>query len=169
MFLFYLQAQEFDEDDLILESGVGFGGSTSYLAELFPKTMIASVDANAYRQFETVKRQLANKPNITLRKGDAIKLLPMLLSRCYANRIAVLIDGPKKMQAVSLASRLLHDSRVKFVAVHDLPPDMTKLGHFCSHDDDWQDRYSFLDDKVGEFRKHFEKGPGLTIFNGQQC
>lgn len=167
MFLFYLQAQDFDADDLILESGVGFGGSTTYLALLFPDTMIASVDGDAYGQLQHVRRQLARHRNATIRKGDSTKLLPLLLERCYANKIGVLIDGPKKMMAVALASRLLQDSRVKFVAVHDLPPEMQKMGDFHSWDSQWRKSYGFLDDKVGEMRGHYPDGPGLTIFNAK--
>lgn len=164
MFLFYLQAQDFGEDDLILESGVGFGGSTTYLVELFPKTTIASVDSDAYQQLQFFMQRMKRHKNLHLTRGDALRLLPLLAQRARADRIAVLIDGPKRMAAVSLASKMLQDSRVKFVAVHDLPDEMARLGHFHSHDSAWRKAYGFLDEKVGEFRKYYPKGPGLTIF-----
>lgn len=167
MFLFFKLAHDFNADDLILESGVGYGNSTMYLAKLFPSTTIASVDADKYWQLDHVKRQLSAHRNVNVHKGDSTKLLPMILQRVKANRVAVLIDGPKKMLAVSLASRMLQDSRVRFVAVHDLPDEMAKLGSFHSHDSDWRKSYGYLDSKVGEAKDVYPEGPGLTIFKAK--
>jgi tRNA A58 N-methylase Trm61 len=145
MFLFYCEAKACEADHII-ESGVGHGGSTRYLARLFPSARITSVDKNE------------GHPGLTeFRKGDATQLLPEIVKYSHRKNIAILIDGPKKQKAINLAGNLLQDSRVHFVAVHDLPDG-------DSHTKSWRDNYGFLDANVGEYLKHYPNGPGLMVF-----
>jgi predicted O-methyltransferase YrrM len=161
MFLFYCWAKVCAADHII-ESGVGFGGSTSYLARLFPNIAITCIDNDRYGQLEAVAR---NRPReIDVLRGDSAVMLPKAVQGSKGSSLAVLIDGPKGRPAVDLAMRALSDAKVKVVAVHDLAfePGAYEID---SHDRYFRDEFGFLDDKVGaEARAKHPNGPGLSIF-----
>jgi precorrin-6B methylase 2 len=165
MFLFYKLAKDFDANDHIFESGVGYGGSTSYLARLFPRTKITSIDADRYGQLEQLQIKFKrNAPNVVLLKGNSARVLPSLIRLSGARRIAVLIDGPKARAALRLVKRLLRNRHVEFVAVHDLSEEMAKHGKVNSRDAAFRAAYGHLDHGVGEYLNIYPNGPGLTIF-----
>ncbi len=165
MFLFYSEVVK-HRCDHILESGVGYGGSTTYLAVLFPKVRITSIDKDGYGQLSTLKAKLRRSAkNIEVLKGNSVRLLPKIIKSSDAKSIAVLIDGPKREKAVHLAQALLkQDARVKFVAVHDLPKPLELLGQAWTRTPPYQKHYGYLDEKVGGFREFYPMGPGLTLF-----
>lgn len=167
MFLFYKLAKDFGPKDHIIESGVGYGGSTSYLVRLFPFTRITAVDADRYRQFGKLKQQFKT---VELIRGNSLRLLPAIVRRSNGERIAILIDGPKRQPAINLANKLLEaNTRVRFVAVHDLSVEMAKQGTFNSKDEAFQKQFGFLDKDVGPYRNIYPSGPGLTIFGMAPC
>lgn len=151
--------------DHIIESGVGYGGSTSYLMKLFPKVQISCVDNDRYKQFDSLAASLKRAAhNIELFKGESVKLIPRIISKSKAKRIAVLIDGPKRQRAVDLANGLKRDRRVKFIAVHDLSPALSEQGTFSSKAEMYDWVRAELDSIVGDYRQHYPRGPGLTFF-----
>lgn len=153
MFMFYSTAKAFKVDQII-ESGIGNGGSTAYLAKLFPDLPIISIDKDV-----SGAAGLA----VTTIKGNAVYMLPDIVARSNAQRIGALIDGPKGKLAIRLAKRLLNDPKVQFVAVHDLAFE-GKQHLIDSHDPEFRKRYGFLDSSVGAARKKHPNGPGLSIF-----
>lgn len=164
MFIFATQAKHWKIDHIV-ESGVGYGGSTSYLIKLFPNIKISCVDNDRYRQFDRVKILLKRQtPNIELFKGESVKLLPRIVRKSRAKRIAVLIDGPKRQRAVELANHLKRDRRVRFVAVHDLSPVLAEQGTFTSMAESYDELRAELDSVVGDYRRYYPRGPGLTFF-----
>lgn len=148
MFLFYREAKGCNADHII-ESGVGNGGSTRYLARLFPDIRITSIDKNDVN------------PGLTeFRRGNATYLLPSIVRDSKGESLAVLIDGPKGDKAIDLLEKLLTDEKVKFVAVHD----MDSIVGLRSRDKGFRREFGHLDANVGDYLKHYPNGPGLTIF-----
>lgn len=160
MFLFYCEALAAGADHII-ETGVGFGGSTSYLARLFPDARITCIDDDSRRQLEVVAREIGGKAHFL--RGDAVSLLPKVVKHSRGNSLAILIDGPKGRPAVALAKEVLQDVTVKFVAVHDLAFE-AKEYLIDSHAEDFRAQFGFLDCDVGEARIKHPAGPGLKIF-----
>lgn len=148
MFLFYREAKACNADHII-ESGVGHGGSTRYLARLFPDVRITSVDKND------------GHPGLTeFLRGDATHLLPQIVEESKGKRIAVLIDGPKGKKQTDLAEVLLELEKVVLLALHDFD----WIAGIRSRDESFRREFGHLDANVGEYLKHYPNGPGLTIF-----
>lgn len=163
MYLFYKLAYDFNEHDHIIESGSGL--STLYLSALFSKTKITSIDRH-YGSLFTIRNR---KNNLNLIRGDSSIMIPKLINNLNCNRIAILIDGPKGLLAVHLAKKVMSDSKVKFVAVHDLPDALAQMGKFNTRSHTYRNEYDYLDNDVGEYRtKHYPNGPGLTIFSKEE-
>lgn len=164
MFLFYNEALKVDPD-LIIESGVGYGGSTRYLVRLFPdfKPPIIAFDDDRYKQ-PGVQSRL--KWRVEFMAGDSLQLMPALVDSVSAKRIVILIDGPKGQKAVDLARRMLARENVSFVAVHDLPYALPGRYACQSHRVDFRQAFGFLDKGLPpeQLRKQ-PQGPGLTIFD----
>lgn len=117
MFLFWCTAKLFRVDQII-ESGIGHGGSTDYLDCLFSDIPITSIDRNFAD--ETRERH----PRIKFIKGDGRWELPFEVHFSKGERIAILIDGPKGWMAMTTALRILQNSKVAFVAIHDLQSEL---------------------------------------------
>lgn len=163
MFLFYNEALKVDPD-LIIESGVGYGGSTRYLTKLFPKEPpIIAIDDERYRQ-PGVQSRL--KWRVRFEAGNSFQVLPFLVDSIEARRIVILIDGPKGEGAVELARQMLRRGNVVFVAVHDLPYALPGRYVCQSHRVDFRQAFGFLDKGLpaAQLRKQ-PQGPGLTIFD----
>ncbi len=139
--------------DQIIESGGRVGGSSEYLAKLFDDVHTVSRD-----------RVDGGWPNVSVHQGDSVETIPNLVEASTAQRIAILIDGPKGEVAVQLAEKLLESEKVSFVAVHDLTPELVG-NHANSQNKTFRDNFGFLDDKVGSYKEKYPNGPGLTIFS----
>lgn len=152
MFLFYAKARAAGADRVV-ESGICFGGSTSYLARLFPGA-VTSIGLN-------IAGALGLK--VDLIRGDSTLLMPGVVDRFEGGSVAILIDGPKGQTALTLKDRMLRKENVRFVAVHDLafePGDHV----IDSHAPDFREDFGVLDTHVGEALKKHPRGPGLSIF-----
>jgi len=170
MFLFYCEVKRIDVDHII-ESGIGYGGSTSYLDRLFPETLITSIDRGS------VEQTRALHPRIDFVIGDGRFEIEWQIAKSKAKRLAILIDGPKGWIAVKLAERLLTKKNVKIVAVHDLQSDKQSLALLPSVRERiglFLDK-AFVDShKLREFiseldigvkaLKKYPNGPGLSIY-----
>jgi hypothetical protein len=137
----------------IVEAGTGFGGSTEMFARYFtepePVSRIWSVDdaVNPWLQWPLAKlgirhysrfvwstekgaRQVAKErlrpfANVTLVRGDAHVHIPRIVARLASQgeSVGVLLDGPKGLEQMLLAERLLREfHQVRFVAVDDIGP-----------------------------------------------
>ena len=67
--------------DLIIESGVAYGGSTEMFAQMCPQIPILGFDTFTYYEncYEYASKRLAPYPNVTLMKGDVFSKLPVVL------------------------------------------------------------------------------------------
>jgi predicted O-methyltransferase YrrM len=117
MLLFYAAVKPFAPKQ-ILESGRGRGKSTCILARCFPAAQIISVELdddtpNAIAAAEKLKPF----PNVKLLSGDSHRVLPEHLQPGDA----VLIDGPKDLNAVLLALEVLQTGKPCLIFMHDFP------------------------------------------------
>lgn len=162
--------------DHIIESGIGYGGSTAYLDRLFPDVKITSIDRGS------VVATRAAHPRIEFIKGDGRFEIPRAVHGSDGKRIGILIDGPKGWTAVKLAMRMLSNKKVRLVAVHDLQTEIYSnelllrpslrncvkqfidSAHENSHDYEFRLMASDLDVNVGA-RSKYPDGPGLTLYH----
>lgn len=148
--------------NLTLESGVGFGGSTSTIANMFPDNYIVSFCLDKYDQIDSIRKQFKGK-KVEIFGGDSQELMPQFLNNLAGERIAVLIDGPKGKPAIDLAMRMLQDEQVKFVAIHDLADELAEMGDFTTKNEYFQSNRDELDSDIGSYKDKYPKGPGLTF------
>ena len=117
MLLFYAAVKPFAPKQ-ILESGRGRGKSTNILACCFPAADIISVELNPEAANAAAAREkLERYSNVTLISGDSADVLPERIQEGDA----VLIDGPKDFNAISLALQLLKTGKPCAVFMHDFP------------------------------------------------
>lgn len=117
MLLFYAAVKPFAPQQ-ILESGRGRAKSTCILACCFPAAEIISVELNpAAENAAAALEKLGRYSNVTLISGDSADILPQRLQKGDA----VLIDGPKDFNAISLALQLLRTGNPCTVFMHDFP------------------------------------------------
>ena len=113
--------------DLLLESGIAYGRSTEIFSKYGIKSIksvdIAHIKIYSKEQNEKVwnetKDRLSKYDNLKLFKGNSKSILPKLIKQNSKKRIGVVVDGPKGIHAVNLASECYKHSCVKFVAIHD--------------------------------------------------
>tara|TARA_R110000824_G_scaffold11268_12_gene49255 strand:+ start:2490 stop:3398 length:909 start_codon:yes stop_codon:yes gene_type:complete len=115
------------EVDLIIESGVAYGGSTEMFAQMCPEIPILGFDTFTHYDncYEYAAKRLAPYANVTLMKGDVFNKLPTILENLPSRikRIGVFIDGPKNDGAVVLSHRLYDDPRFQVAGIHDINSD----------------------------------------------
>jgi len=117
MLLFYAAVKPFAPRQ-ILESGRGRGKSTTILARCFPDAEIISVELNPEAEnAAAARKKLERYSNVTLISGDSAQVLPGRLQKGDA----VLIDGPKDFNAISLALQILRTGKPCAVFMHDFP------------------------------------------------
>ncbi len=100
----------------ILESGRARGQSTLLLSVLFPELPIISIEHDPHSpDVPVANERLKGRPNLDLRFGDAMRILP---AEVQTGDI-VLIDGPKGFRGLRLAISLLATGKPSLVFVHD--------------------------------------------------
>ncbi|HYQ94248.1 MAG TPA: hypothetical protein VEP70_05390 [Burkholderiales bacterium] len=115
MFFLYLCAQA-AKPSRIFESGRARGQSTLVLSVIFPDLDIVSIESDAGSpDVQVAQHRLRGRGNVSLRFGDATRILPAEVRRGDV----ILIDGPKGFRGLRLALRLLATGRVMQVFVHD--------------------------------------------------
>ena len=137
--------------DLVIESGVAYGGSTSMMAEVVNKPIIAIDTFNEYLDsYDYATKRLSKYKNVKLIKGDSLEKIPEVLNAFQGNKIGVFIDGPKGMMAVEMAHYLyLNEDKIKFICIHDI-----KYGSFeQQHCSSLFDSVVYTDDTNGSFHK----------------
>ena len=117
------------ECDIIIESGLRFGGSTRMFLNYFDNdTIIKTNDLCS----ETTKNDIKNTINLIREEhpkrdwafypGDGKKVVIDLIKK-YENtdkKIAILLDGPKYDLALEIQEMCFKFNNVKFVAIHDM-------------------------------------------------
>jgi len=115
MFFLYLCVQA-TQPVRIVESGRARGQSTLLLSAIFPDSPIVSLESDPNSpDVQVAKERLRGRDNVSLRFGDATRILPAEVRQGDV----VLIDGPKGFRGLRLALRLLATGRLKQVFVHD--------------------------------------------------
>jgi predicted O-methyltransferase YrrM len=150
MLLFYAAVKPFAPRQ-ILESGRGRGKSTCILACCFPAAEIISVELNpAASNAAAAREKLERYSNVTLISGDSADVLPERLQQGDA----VLIDGPKDFNAISLALQLLKTGKPCTVFMHDFPANTAPRKFVAQHwpaaffsDDPTFESFRSLDDE----------------------
>ena len=115
MFFLYLCAQA-AKPSRIFESGRARGQSTLLLSTMFSDLHVVSIESDPNSpDVRVAQDRLRGRGNVSLRFGDATRILPAEVRRGDL----ILIDGPKGFRGLRLALRLLATGRVTQVFVHD--------------------------------------------------
>jgi hypothetical protein len=115
MFFLHLCAQT-GTPERVLESGRARGQSTLLLSIIFPDLQIVSIESDPNSaDVRVAQERLAGRDNVSLRFGDATRILPAEVRQGDV----ILIDGPKGFRGLRLALRLLATGKLTQVFVHD--------------------------------------------------
>jgi len=108
--------------DLMIESGVAYGGSTEIMAQFTNKPIMAIDTFDAYPDsYKYVKHRMSKYNNVILIQGDSHEKIPEILRSFKNKKIGLFIDGPKGMEAVEMAHKIYFgDDRIKFICIHDI-------------------------------------------------
>jgi len=137
--------------DVIVESGTASGKSAKIWARYFPDKTTYTIDNVSHNIFAG-----SNLPIIPI-IGNGFKVLPRLI-KDLSGHIAVFIDGPKGKEALKLATELLKNDKVKFVAIDDLGKNSTDYKHWVgfkgaekilnTSDGGYIEKYSHIDKEL---------------------
>jgi predicted O-methyltransferase YrrM len=119
----------------IAESGRQDGYSTALLALYGAEKGIPVVSVDyedpAYAERALACRaRLERYQDLRLEVGDALERFPVVLRELRARRIALLVDGPKKDEAIYLSAAACALAPVCVVAHHNTAPTMAWYPHF---------------------------------------
>lgn len=163
----FLDACQRQRCDLVIESGVKNGMSTSLLlASGVPAELIAidKAEGISLAAIAPTDPPFPFSVRFQFRRGDALQLLPRLFDERSESRIAVLIDGPKGSAALRLKNACMARRSCLLVGVHDAAPGLGETRH--SREASFQrSAAKQLDRFVGaEYRSKYPAGPGLGIW-----
>lgn len=150
--------------DILIESGVYRGGSTSVWGRTLSNLEIFSVDyvkegLNPRQKWDGVRSTLGPLyPNITFIEGDGNKVLPEIIEKNTNKKIGVFVDGPKDEKGLNLAKKCLSYDNVCFSSLHDY----TSNDYFHTRLDEFRKITEDLDTNHPQISK-YPKGAGLTI------
>lgn len=106
--------------EVIIESGRARAQSTTLISRLLPEAVIHSIESSSDSDAVFGIARLKNHPNVVLHQGDARRVAPRLLA-AETRRVALFIDGPKGLQAVRLAQKIIaSNAQVLLVGIHDM-------------------------------------------------
>lgn len=151
----------------VVESGRCRGYSTEVLAEA--GLQVISID----RSYDADCDRLKHYPNLQMRQGDGVQLVPRAVVDWRQHHVGVLLDGPKGEKAFRVMDEIHND--VALVAIHDLHQCSVAGGvnrsfelasgrrHFLSQSAEWIARFGHLDKEAVAVAKH-ESRESLTAF-----
>tara|TARA_R100000808_G_scaffold7892_1_gene22644 strand:+ start:3082 stop:3777 length:696 start_codon:yes stop_codon:yes gene_type:complete len=154
--------------DLMIESGVAYGGSTEMMALATQKPIVGIDTFTCYDDsYVYAKNRLAKYKNVLLIKGDSFDKLPGILNTFTGNKIGIFIDGPKGEMAIDMSRQLYEgDHRIKFICIHDLchgTPEAEKCARIF-------DDIIFTDEPAGYFAEAREQiDSHMLKINKQLC
>jgi len=99
--------------DLFIESGIDNGISTERFLK-FVDVEYLGMDLN-----DGCYGRHVNKDNFTFTSLDSKEFIPKFIEHRKNRNIVIMIDGPKNKEAIDLKNKLLENTDVKIVAVHD--------------------------------------------------
>lgn len=109
--------------DMLVESGVFRGGSTSIWVKVLDDIQIRCFDIlESERHVGIVNGVISkykNNQNIEFTIGDGIVEIPNLVRNNKHLNIGVFVDGPKDRVGLNLCNNLLEYDNVKFACLHD--------------------------------------------------
>lgn len=137
---------------LIIESGRANGQSTKVFAEYFkdPEYKIISIEYAKYNpEVKYSYKKLKNYKNLRILFGDSFNLIPSLITE----ECCILIDGPKRLNALKLALNSFKNPLVKAILIHDVYKDSPyrevaqKIfpNHFFTDDKDYVKKFRSID------------------------
>lgn len=103
--IFYLGLVRFYNINLIIESGVGLGFSTRYLIDFSDKFNVKTISIDLNKNDLYVKeRNIHFKKNSmsSFVEGDGFLKVAELVKKNQNSRIALMLDGPKNLEAICL-------------------------------------------------------------------
>ena len=129
MFFLYLCVQA-AKPSRVVESGRARGQSTLLLSTIFSDLPIVSIESDPHSpDVQVAQERLRGRGNVSLRFGDATRILPAEVRQGDA----VLIDGPKGFRGLRLALRLLATGKLKQIFVHDCAFGSEERGFLDAH------------------------------------
>ena len=153
------------EIDILIESGVRRGGSTSIWGRVFPDLKIYAIDCliegpEPRLKWEGVQSVIKPLyPQIEFIEGDGYEVIPKLIEKHSDKKIGVFIDGPKYPGGLMLAESCFDDyENVLFSSLHD----HTAENYFNTHDDEFRKIVEGMDTEHPQCSK-YPKGSGLTL------
>jgi hypothetical protein len=154
-FLFLQSAERWDVETIV-ESGVKYGMSTSLLRAAFDGEII-SIDKEGGPIYAI--------EDVDFIHDDSRHVIPHILAT--RKRVAVLIDGPKGLEALRLKDSCLGFRSCLVVGVHDTPAAAGQFRH--THDPSFVTLRERLDRFIPEhWRRKYPMGPGLGIWEKQK-
>jgi predicted O-methyltransferase YrrM len=122
--------------DGIVESGRQDGYSTGLLAlygerKEIPVVSVDYEDVAYAERTEACRTRLRRFSRLRLDVGDALERFPAVLRGLKAQRIALLVDGPKGHEAIYLSAAACARAPVALVAHHNTAPTMSWYSHFA--------------------------------------
>ncbi|MBN1803417.1 MAG: hypothetical protein JW891_18040 [Candidatus Lokiarchaeota archaeon] len=160
--LLFVSIIQYFQVKLIIESGRASGYSTKIIAANFNSSNqeIYSIEYLKYTKDSIQSHEnLFGYKNLHLIYGDSNKIIPKLINR----ECCVLIDGPKDDAAIKLAVRIMKNSFVKAVFIHDMDKEsnhrtwMERIfkNIFFTDDTSYVNAFKHLDEEMWlELRKH---------------
>lgn len=150
--------------DMLIESGVFLGGSTSIWVNTLDNIQIRCFDILESPRvkgfFETVKDRYKSNPNIELTVGNGIKEVPKLIQNNSDLRIGVFVDGPKNTQGLDLCKKSLKYPNVFFTCLHDYTSANSDTTLATKTDSEFRKIVEGMDNTHPQYSK-YPKGPGL--------
>ena len=162
--------------DVILESGIYNGRSTQMWTNYFSSDIpIIAIERRKFR--ESAINHLKPYKNIELIKGDGPTVIDKFILKFADKKIGIFMDGPKDLEALEFAKKILPLSNVIVVAIHDMSMtkgrfqrdnllgkkgelyyqegriefDKWELGQFLTDEKWFVDEYSWLDKDESQF------------------
>ena len=113
--------------DVVIESGLRFGGSTRMFLNYFDDEIEINTNDLMDLQFagqiqntiDDIKKNYPNR-NWNFYPGDGEKVVIDLIKKYEGKKIAILLDGPKYELALKIQEKCFEFDNVKFVAIHDM-------------------------------------------------
>ena len=155
------------EIDILIESGVRRGGSTSIWGRVFPDLKVYAIDCLIegleprlkWEGLQSVIKPLY--PQIEFIEGDGYEEIPKLIESNSDKKIGIFVDGPKHPGGLMLAESCFDDyENVLFSSLHDY----VHPTYFTTHDSEFREIVGTIDsDMKHPACERYPKGPGLTI------
>lgn len=122
--IFFLTYVRYVKVNLIIESGIGPGFSTFYLHKFSRKFNVKVFSIEAYGLNRAFWEIPEKEDYFNLIRGNGIYEIPKIIKKNSTEKIAILLDGPKRELAICLSYAIFNFSKnVDFILLDDLEKD----------------------------------------------